>query len=143
MDDRVSILGPLAELFYAMFAGAETELRCFDALEAVRRTHPWVLGVRESTPEEDYRGYDYLVQTDVGEARIQVKRSEFEAQRFIARNPYSGILVLVILPYWDEGEVLAYVAFRLTSWRKHRIANMPKWRPELWGSIAAYSALTG
>jgi hypothetical protein len=138
MDDRTAVLGVLAEEFYGMFLGAETELRCFDAVSDSSLMPEWYWGMREATPEEDYAGYDCFFCTDVGEAQVQIKSSDAEAEKFAWRNPKSGILILVIRFHMSPEEIRQYVVFRLTQWRRQRLARMRAWKPH-WTSILAYS----
>ena len=46
----------------------------------------WFTEIRKATKEEDHHGVDFIITTDVGEIPLQLKSSDFGAQKFM-RSP--------------------------------------------------------
>lgn len=56
----------------------------------------WIIRARRAKPEEDHKGIDIVVFTDVGKLYIQVKSSKREVRRFRSAHPnFSGCVVCI------------------------------------------------
>lgn len=71
--------------------GAWNERRVLNALSS--EPPAWVLETRAGTTDEDRRGIDVVVSTDVGPLYLQVKSSRKGAERFDPRGRMIGIIV--------------------------------------------------
>lgn len=88
--------------------GKRTEQRVDQILSGM--TKPvWMLGHRWATAEEDCRGYDFWVETDVGDIPLQVKSSRGGWEEFKRR---------------DEHEMTACIYLRSCTVKKHVIKHL-------------------
>jgi hypothetical protein len=104
--------------------GVLAEKRVLDVCTAPGRPR-WVLGARRASPEEDARGIDVVVDSDVGPLWLQVKSSYFAKERFLAKAPRPGIGVVVILPYDPEEAVRTKVYSELGHLRASAWQRLP------------------
>lgn len=56
----------------------------------------WVEAARYSTPDEERRGIDIVVMTDVGRLFLQVKRSREGVRRFLKAHAHTRIQTVVV-----------------------------------------------
>jgi hypothetical protein len=84
--------------FEAMVArGKESEERFFKAFTKGRWRKPsWYKSVRPATGLEDSEGYDFFINTDIGELPIQVKSSKKYVARYRRRHPESDAIIVVV-----------------------------------------------
>lgn len=66
--------------------GRANEARLLEAVEWLAERQPWIRGVRAGTPEEDKRGIDLVVTTDVGDLYLQSKSSKAAAVDFMSQR---------------------------------------------------------
>lgn len=76
---------------------------------------PWVYSARLATREEDRRGIDVVVSTDVGPLYLQSKSSSKDAQRFRAKR--RPILVEVVVAAAQDDTLMRRVRFALDRLR--------------------------
>lgn len=65
----------------------------------------WLLGIHKGSHEEDKKGVDLWVETDVGKIKLQVKSSVRGAEEHVERNKKGDIAVVVV----KEGDSLEKV----------------------------------
>jgi hypothetical protein len=75
--------------------GIHAERRLLSILES-HPYPPWMYGVRPATKEEDERGIDIVVTTDVGPIYIQVKSSWNGMSSFFRKRRKAMIAVIVV-----------------------------------------------
>lgn len=92
----------MSSALYRMFGeaaqalGRANEARLLEAVEYLRERHAWILGVRQAAQEEDAKGIDLVVTTDVGELYLQSKSSKTAAVDFMQRRRKLLIAAVVV-----------------------------------------------
>lgn len=92
--------------------GRINEEKVFDAFSEECEEPPlpeWFRGYISATEEEDKRGIDGWVDTDVGKIKIQVKSSRNAAREFRKNNPDTAVISV------RDGEDLETIRRRLLS----------------------------
>lgn len=82
----------------------------------------WVVGVRHATPEEDARGIDVWVKTDVGDVPVQIKSSHRDAASFVSKPRDIEIICVVFAPSIRPHVVKAFLVSRLSTHRNKQLA---------------------
>lgn len=85
--------------------GARAEASVVQVLNNHERRPGWLLESRACTEEEDARGIDVVVNTDIGEIYIQVKSSKSNAQKFLRKYPQRNVGMAIIRPQDDRETV--------------------------------------
>lgn len=129
MLDRTAVLGALSEEIYKRMIGLETEERVLDAITEGPMPK-WYRGYRRATAYEDiYRLTDGFVQTDLGDAPVQLKTSYDYLVNKLRMYNNAGILVLVAPPR-VSARIIRTDAVRLVEhWRQCKLERMPRWHP--------------
>lgn len=85
--------------------GRESEALAVDAF-VDQDFHPptWFHGIEPSTHEQDQRGIDAVVHTDVGDIYVQIKSSLAGEEKFRARQEESPRLAHIVLAIVRVGE---------------------------------------
>ena len=76
--------------------GRENEERLLAAVLSIVGQTEWIRGARMGSPEEDRRGIDLVVDTNVGPLFLQAKSSRDAASRFRASRGHTLIGVVVV-----------------------------------------------
>lgn len=84
--------------------GERNEGVALDAARSACDRLPWVTSARAATREEDARGIDIIVATDIGSMCLQVKSSRTGAQTFRASRPGALIEVVIATPVVRQTE---------------------------------------
>lgn len=99
--------------------GALAEKRCLDAAEELCKTHDWLLSARSCTKQEDARGIDIVVESDIGFLYIQVKSSRICAWSFRQKRSRSKAIVVIIPPEMADEKVRDKVFHALCRLRRY------------------------
>lgn len=107
-------------------AGEERVLKAFVHANPRHLKLPsWWRGIRRGTPEEDGRGIDHVVHTDIGDIFIQIKSSlHKKTDRFPQRNDRDVAIVYINLKDSDaeiRKRVLRVVARERSSLMRKRL----------------------
>lgn len=92
----------MSSALYRMFGeaaqalGRANEARLLEAVQYLRERHAWILGVRQAAQEEDAKGIDLVVTTDVGELYLQSKSSKAAAVDFMQKRRKLLIAAVVV-----------------------------------------------
>lgn len=73
--------------------GTANEGRLLSAVLSLRAGASWILEARAATPDEDRRGIDVVVISDVGPLRLQSKSSTGAARRFVGHGGIEAVAV--------------------------------------------------
>jgi hypothetical protein len=92
------------------------ENRALDACRAPCRPS-WLLAARRATREEDEKGIDLVVESDVGQLQLQVKSSFHGKAKFLARRHDVRVAIVVVRPYDPEETVQSKVYSALGGMR--------------------------
>lgn len=85
--------------------GARNEVAVVQVLSGHEKLPSWMGDVRACTEEEDERGIDVVVETDIGEIYLQVKSSYSNAQKFLRKWPQRNVGMVVIRPQDDRDTI--------------------------------------
>lgn len=103
--------------------GANRELTVLEILSSPDMP-PWVCSARKGTPDEDRRGIDIVVATDVGKLFLQIKGSQKDADLFSAKRRKSSIATVVLrnpgVTRENRNRILAALSRERASVRKKR-----------------------
>jgi hypothetical protein len=112
--------------------GRLNERRVIDAIEIVRCRDPWfwwIWSVRPATEQEDHRGIDAMLQSEIGAIIVQVKSRGRGAQEYRQRARRCGAdprdIAIVVAPDDDEA-LLRAVKGALVSVYEHRVGEQPE-----------------
>ena len=111
----------MSSALYRMFGeaaqalGRANEARLLEAVEYLRERHAWILGVRQATREEDSKGIDLVVMTDVGEIYLQSKSSKTAAVDFMQKR--RKLLIATVVIRGDKERVAGRALTALTDLR--------------------------
>jgi len=111
----------MSSALYRMFGeaaqalGRANEARLLEAVEYLRERHAWILGVRQATREEDSKGIDLVVTTDVGELYLQSKSSKTAAVDFMQKR--RKLLIATVVVRGDKERVAGRALTALTDLR--------------------------
>lgn len=110
--------------------GKRNEAILLDVVERMAaRDLPWVLSARSATREEDERGVDVFVWTDVGDVGLQSKSSRTGIRSFLenkkrrARHPF----IACVLVEEDVKLVALRVRWALASLRRKVVDHQRRW----------------
>ncbi len=107
--------------------GRENEerfLSSFTEEELKRENLPvWFVRLRRSTPEEDRRGVDAIMETDVGGVLFQIKSSEGGVAIFQRKHPKTHIICVVVRPEQSCAE-LRKEAFILATNKRDELLKL-------------------
>lgn len=76
--------------------GSKNESLVAEVLSGLKERWPWVKGWSKATAEQDRKGIDFVVNTDVGDLYLQVKSSESGKRKFKDTPRKSSILCVVV-----------------------------------------------
>ena len=84
--------------------GLENEFKVLNGVRGASSKPAWYRDVRHATREEDDRGIDVVVYTDIGELYLQVKSSKFRAVQFKrkSRKQMIGMIVVKVKDTLDQ-----------------------------------------
>lgn len=99
--------------------GEVAEWRCRQAASELCDLHTWLQSARRASRQEDARGIDVVVESDIGLLYIQVKSSRFCARKFRQKRPNSKAIVVIITPDMDDAKVRNKVYDALCRLRQH------------------------
>lgn len=106
----------------ARAVGDVHERQVLDIAKVALHGRPWIRSVRLSTLEEDRRGIDIVVETDLGDIYVQVKSSEGGANKYrrqYAASPDLARTVVVVMGPGRGSEVASQIAGKVNGiWRK-------------------------
>ena len=111
----------MSSALYRMFGeaaqalGRANEARLLEAVEYLRERHAWILGVRQATREEDSKGIDLVVTTDVGELYLQSKSSKTAAVDFMQKR--RKLLIATVVVRGDKERVAGRALTAITDLR--------------------------
>lgn len=117
----------MSSALYRMFGeaaqalGRANEARLLEAVEYLRERHAWILGVRQATREEDSKGIDLVVTTDVGELYLQSKSSKTAAVDFMTKRRKATVTAVVVRG--DVERVAGRALIALTDMRLEILAK--------------------
>lgn len=100
--------------------GRAHEVLVLEIVNELRADHQWIRSARLATPEEDRRGIDVVVTTDVGDLYLQVKSSPLGAARFHAGSRTTLIGCVVVAPKRTRARVLAVLSQLLAEVQRRR-----------------------
>lgn len=108
------------EGYHSAIRGRRNEMVVEDALLTHNNRPHWLLQARGCTEDEDSRGIDVVVTTDVGEVYLQVKSSYSNAQKFRRKSRAAVVGVVVVRPT-DSKDDIFNKAFDAVAKRRSEI----------------------
>lgn len=104
--------------------GEESEKRLYDLLQShADELPPWVTFVRRATPEEDAKGADIVIGSDVGDIYLQVKISKLGKNRFKRTLGREVIPVIVIREATPDRHIIVSTIQKMIHFR-HLCLNL-------------------
>lgn len=106
--------------------GTANEYKVLEGIQESSKKPEWYVAARHATREEDDRGIDLIVTTDVGDVYLQVKSSKFRAEQF-KRKIRKQMIGMIVVKVNETIEQLGPKAFkevgRLRSLILHKRRN--------------------
>jgi hypothetical protein len=99
--------------------GKDGEIRIINSLENNKDNWPqWIIEIREATKDEDKKGCDIVVKTDIGKLYLQVKSSWTGVKDFNSKRRSKIIATILSRPEEDETKLFNIAIKKLSSMRK-------------------------